>query len=308
MFTPHILFFERIVAGFTKHPYLFWLLVSLVPINLSVVLFAQTGNRVFISTAMPSSFAISLLPLAIKIGAIFMDYWGRGLRHFVLCPEQEIESWFQNQMAFLSGSLGMLFSGIFLSVLGITLYYFSGVFVGLNNTQAVTLALIILLNCLVSGAAWFSLFCFARIIWRLGRFPLKVEQNPEGVLSTGNTLMKCYAITIILNYTFSLINSIAMQNMRLLFILEAPYIVFFAISFIVCQIPVHNRMVDYKKLKLAEIDGLLASLSQQQNPNTLMEAEALRPQMEALKKTRANIMALPEWPAGWKSVLKIARF
>jgi hypothetical protein len=259
-------------------------------------MFAQTGNRVFITTAMPLSFCISLLPLAIKIGAIFMEDWGRELKHFVLCPEQEIESWFQSQMAFLSGSRGMLFSGVFLCALGGTLHYISGIFASLNSAQSVALALILVTNCLVSGAAWFCLFCFARIIWRLGRFPLEVDQNPQGVLSTGRVLMKCYAIAIILNYTFSLINFFATQSIKLLVILEVPYIVFFTVTFIICQIPVHNRMRDYKKLKLTEVDALLGSLSQKK-PITLREAEAIRRQIEILEKTRADILVLPEWPA-----------
>ena len=113
-----------------------------------------------------------------------------------------------------------------------------------------------------AGVGLFNMFCLSRIIWLLGKkFELKVERHPYGIMTTGNMLVKCYFVAAAIWFVFTFSAAFGLPSGWIpMAMLAAPSIIFFVAAFITCQIPIHNRMVDYKKAEILNIQKDLESL------------------------------------------------
>jgi hypothetical protein len=295
------LFFETKFSPCKSHPYIFWFLLSLLLVGLSLLLFFLQNEAVFILTAMPLAITLFLVPCGIKLGVIVMNNWAKEVRHFIIYPEQDVQTWFQNQGIVFEGTKGMIIWSLLVSVIALATFLLAGAFSNLNIFSSVALSLILLSSGFFAGVALYCLFCLGRVIWRFGRFSLKVHAHPFGVMTTGQALLKCYFIAAIIwcIYTSSATVGLAAEWIPMIS-LAVPSVIFFIVSFIVCQLPIHNKMVDFKRVELDEIEKTLESLI----PKKLDElTQERRNQIEFIEKKRTEIIALPEWPFGWKSLL-----
>src|SRR5208337_2659425 len=85
-----------------------------------------------------------------------------------------------------------------------------------------------------------------------------------------------------------------------LVVLALPSILLMVVSFIVCQWPIHCRMLEHKQTKLDEIAVLLERL-QSDDPGKIDKER--REQIAFFQERMSRILAWPEWPFGWRSLL-----
>jgi hypothetical protein len=294
------LFYENPSLPCRRQFYLFWLAVGLIFIALSFIYFWYTEEPVFIFTAVPLSIGILAVPFGVKLGAIVLNAWGEDIPHFVMRSRKELRVWFHDQAKVFAGQRVMWFVGILFGFLSLVAFYCGGTFSRLHTGVGVILAIIIISAGFNAGVAGFNVFCLSRLIWRVGKFPIKVEPSPFGVMTTGRTLAKCYLLAGIIWSTFTLSSVTGFSPCWLpMVVIALPTIVFFAASFIICQIPMHQQMINFKRAELLKIDHSLESF---RSLDVADLNEEKRKQVEFFEKRLVAIIALPEWPFGWKAL------
>ena len=203
----HSYFFGTKAPILRKHPHVFWFLVGLACLGTSIYLFLYTRAVVFISAAVPLSIGIILVPFGIWLGAIVLDAWGVDVGNFVSNPPGDppvdIPSWFPNEVAVFSGNGSMIGRGLFSGVIATVVFGLGGAFSNLETVPRFGLASIILTAGFFAWVGVFNVFCVSRIIRRLGKFDLRVEMDPFGVMTTGKTLAKCYYIAAVIWCVFT---------------------------------------------------------------------------------------------------------
>src|SRR5207248_8007932 len=75
--------------------------------------------------------------------------------------------------------------------------------------------------------------------------------------------------------------------------LALPAMMFFISSFVFCQIPIHNRMVECKQAALLKLDGILDDL-QPRSPSDISDER--QRQLRFYSAEIRRISAWPEWP------------
>jgi hypothetical protein len=154
------------------------------------------------------------------------------------------------------------------------------------------------------GVAMAGLFFLSRAIWRLGRYPVVVTPHRFGVLSTGELLKKCFTVVALIWMVFS---SCATGHMRARYVLLAffavPHVLFFLGAFVMCQLPLHKRMIESKGGMLLDLDKLQASLRPRQREDLTPER---RQQLEFCSRVYREVYRLPEWPFDWRALTTVA--
>jgi len=172
-------------------------------------------------------------------------------------------------------------------------FWWGGAFAQLPIAPRVIFGGVVVLAGFVAGVGITALAFLGRFIWRLGRYyRVRVSPHHFGVLSVGKMLMKSYALASIVWCIFSAsaIRSLPRGWVPLL-LLAAPSFMFFLVSFLVCQFPLHERMVEYKRSKLLDLDNRLEEVS----ARTEISADSER-QIDFLVAEMKRVNQWPEWP------------
>lgn len=295
------LFFGNKSPLFKKNPYTFWFLIGATCLGTSACLFLSTKAAVFIRTALPLSIGIILVPFGIKLGAQVLNKWGVDVGNFTDHSFREVRDWFTNEVIVFSGTRSMINCGLMAGIVSTSVFGLGGAFENLETIPRFGLAFIILTAGFFAWIGIFSVFCMSRMIWRFGRFNLKVEKDPFGVMTTGKTLVKCYYIAAVIWCFFTSSATVGMSAGWIpMILLAVPSIIFFFFSFVTCQIPMHNKMIFWKRAELLKIKQTLNSLAPK-NADDLTDTR--KQQIEFFEKRFADVIALPEWPFDWKSML-----
>jgi hypothetical protein len=189
----------------------------------------------------------------------------------------------------------------------LAVFWFAGLLDPLRPLPAILAATSAFVASVTCGIGLASVFYLGRVIWRLGRqFNVSLTTSPFGVLSTGRTLAKCYAaISLVwLAYTLSASKGLSGQYVALA-LLSLPAIAFLVGSFILCQCPLHERMVAAKRELVREAELALRSA-------TVLSATALdEPSMARtryLREVYEDRLRLPEWPFGWPGLAQVSLY
>jgi hypothetical protein len=152
------------------------------------------------------------------------------------------------------------------------------------------------------------------MVWRLGTFQIRVKSHKFGVMSTGRAMVECFFVFAVgwsIYCTIVILGLVDLDSARsiidLLLFAKYPFFIlvlptFFAmfVCFIICQIPIHNRIIEFKKNELFDLDNRLDQLN-------ALRAEKLtnevRDNVEFLEKKRKEVVLLPEWPFGFNVLL-----
>lgn len=298
------LFFER-AASFSKgHPYCFWTAVACACFCITLACYHLNGSFVFLCAGVPIAIGTLLVPWGVRLGYRIVRNWEPNLRAFVSVPEKtQATEWFNLELIHLRGSRIVIGLGFLAAVFAVMSFEFGGAFEGLSIIYALLLAAIVAFGGFISFIGIFSTFWLSRMVWRLGRFKLNVENDPFGVPSIGGLLGKCYFIAAFIWCFFSSSAALGLKTGWIpMAMLAVPSLAFFIGSFIVCQIPVHNRMVEYKRAEVSKLSDLLQELKPQR-PEDLTEER--RQRIEFYSAQKAALISLPEWPFSWKSAFGV---
>ncbi len=296
------LYFERLGPILRGRPYQAWVLVCAVLVLGLSVLAWVSGKAVFLRTSVPLAVGTALVPFAIRYGYQALTSWSQVMNRFMVGDDEKIASWYAEQTASLHKNLHYNLSGCFFVLWAILAYCAGGFFGGLSVFERVVLGSGIALAAFASGVGIYSLFQVGRILYRAGAFPVVVRPHPFGVLATGRMLTDCAVAGALVLFVITMSTTWKLDaGWPTVVLIAVPNLVVIIILFIVSQIPLHSRMMDYKRNLVFELEDHLAEIPRGTTAVDLKGKEELAFYEEQLRAA----LALPEWPFAWTSLVGV---
>lgn len=304
------LVFERVVPPpFHKHPYFFWVFVCLLLLGVSIGFAWPLANpRAYLGLCIPLALGVLAVPLAFKVCHWRLIEWAKHLDAFTTDKDGQAKDRFLQELSFLKGTAAMTVAGLATGTLAVFAYDQGG-YVASNIGLAGAFAyVVIFVSASLAGVGIMAIYRGGQAFWRLGVFEIRVERHKFGVLSTGIVLVQCY---LVIGVTWGFYVSSAVFSMPgeevleilmgpPMLLLAAPTLALFLGTFVFCQVPLHKRMVDFKRARLLNTEDILRTL----RPESAKELnEETRKKIEYYETQKAQIIALPEWPFNFKSFL-----
>lgn len=302
--------FERIIPPPLRRFFsLFWL-ATFIALFCGAIFFSRqsTNPASYIEWCSLQLLGSLSIPFVCSICRTWLAEWGDEAKSFVLDTSRaNIDAWFNKELNFFRGAPKMYIFAAALAAASPPIELFGDYPVGLHSPDRLFATLVITISGAFIGIALYAMICGARTVWRFGvQFDVIVRSHKYGILRTGQLLLQCcYLITI----TWCLfLSSSILGNMNR----NAPFLAFsnptwfFAIPtalavvscFVVCQILIYKRMVEYKGQQLLSIEQALDKI-RDLDPSFL-DKEA-RDRVTFLEIQRAQIVSLPEWPFAFAS-------
>jgi hypothetical protein len=266
----------------------------------TVTAYARYRQSVFLGTFMLLSLCIGLVPLIMRAVYAILGTWMNHVPDFLPSDPQitaDCRAWTEGEYWAFNNSPSQWRFGLSFALLACWAWWAAGAFAQLSSPALVLALGITFLSTFVCGVGLISVYCLARHVWRVGkRYEVRVSDHQYGVLSTGSMLVKNYALVAVV-WCVSTSSATWTLDSRgtPLFALAVPTAVFFVGSFLVCQFPLHARMVEYKRKRLKELDALLNRLAPDSPDDVTKNRQG---QVEFCVSEIRRTSKLPEWPFG----------
>lgn len=305
------LFLDKKIFGGRVRRLALWVSVGLLLVVASLVTYRISGHKRFLTTALVLSVGTTLVPFGVKLGYSLFAELGQHLHLFLKEEPSLLEAVFASTMQRrLRKMEAVYFWGASFGVLALAAFYQGGAFDFEANFAHETKILLqaqmgitIGIAGLLSGMGLYLMLMMASVVWELGKFEVKLAPHKFGVCTVGGTLLKIYGMTAAIWFVFSCSAVVGLRDIVTpLAVLAGFSLVFFLVSFPVCLLPLHNRMVDEKRRRVVasyERLEILArtEMSQRDERYIRILSEEKREYQEALD--------LPEWPFGWKAMVAV---
>lgn len=303
--------FQRFSPFRAERSFLFWLALFVITALLSFYL-SQTlpeDQAAFRGLAIYQAAGLFLVPLGVREGYRIFIEWASRLGNFV--EHEHVSEWFVDELSFVRGNWLMALSGFGLGTVSLLAFHHGGYFDSYPPFPYFVVSLIMFVSASFAGIGLYLMFCVSRALWRLALLPgvrIKVRRHRFGVMSTGATLFKCWMIIACIwaVYVASAFVGFpgedyeSIMHRPPMWLLAYPTFPLIVGSFIICQIPLHRRMVEYKREELMRLDRMLDEI--QPVTATALD-ENLRDNIEFLDRQKNQYRALPEWPFSLVSLL-----
>lgn len=307
--------FERMVPSSVRQTILFWGSISLLLITASLLFAPFTQNPgAYLGLCIPQALGVVTVPLAYRFCYRQLIGWADALSSFVVLTEssglagdEDIRDWFLRQITMPSHPRAMYFSGVLMASVSFSTLCVN-YFVGVPSYPRLYAYGLLLLSGYFAGVGIHGIFVGARALWRLGRtFQVRVARHKFGVLSTGSMLLGCYLAIAVAWSIFLMSAIVGNPNTEFLMTLGPPTLVigiptFVVIlgSFVICQVPLHCRMIEYKKTEILKIDEVLDRLALRISDDS---SGQFRESVEFFEKRKEQLITLPEWPFSLTSLI-----
>jgi len=287
-----------------------WVVAGILGAIIPLVGYFRLHSQSMLGTFVLLGACIAILPLAMRgIYSIFGS-WTRLLPNFLRKEggnPSEYICWAKREFDRLNRSAIPRNFGVVYAVFALTAFWLGGAFDRLPIFTLLLCAIIALLSSFACGVGLAAVFFLGQSIWRLGReYPVRISEHGFGVLSVGRALVKAYALISIVWCCYTASGAWALRERWVpLVALAAPALLFFISSFVICQFPLHLRMVECKRLALVELDSVLEKLT----PTSPEEMTQDRQQIDFCVGQIRRISHWPEWPfslADFSSVLGVS--
>ncbi len=303
-------YFEQGPDVLQDHPFLSWLTVSVVLLTAMKASWWTVPVARFGRQIVPVAFAIAVIPLAIRFCYDRLVAWYASMPRLFDAPQEKLDGWHALEHRLANDRTRPTAAGLVLLLVAVPAL--SSMTVKLTLLQSVTDWIFQGFGTFMAGVALYYVAAFSYAIWRLGDFPVTVEHHQAGVRGVGDLMTICWMTAAIIWGAFT---STAVMNPYIretlpagadwcwpvfwLCVLPAALIV---VSFVVCQLPLHDQMLAYKRRELGEIEGLVGHLLRRMGE--LTEEEMAR--VKFLEGRTVAVAKLPEWPFDWKSFLWVS--
>lgn len=281
-----------------------WAIVGGLLAGASLVCFLRWHVPALLGTFMPLGLCVAIVPAVMKGIYAILFFWVQDVPSFLENGEssrQGFEQWVEGEFNRFGLSRVPSYAGVGSIPLTTAAFWLGGAFVGLPLLGVVVCLISVALASFVAAAGLVGVSYLASSIWRLGRcFSVRLSGHVYGVLSTGRMLVKCYALVAIAwcFYTSSATWGLANKWIPLL-VLAVPSLAFFIGSFVICQIPLHRRMVECKRAKLAELADLIERLTPKDSGG--VSGDLMR-QLDFNIAKFDRVRKWPEWPFGIRNL------
>ena len=296
------LFLDR--ASGNLEPTRFWVLVGIALILLGAFLFHRTGQVLFIRSTPFLAIGISSMPFACRLGLRIMESWRLPLIHALDGESTEFEKWWESRLSRVYSTTPFLLAGLLGVPVALAAFRLGAYFDGLHGSE------LSIYCCFVSGAAFcagvgmYSIIFVAHTVYLLGDFHYRVTGHSYGLSRVGSGLAHCYLLAAGLWTVIAASGSAYRPGTYApLAFIGPPSLILIIASFLLCQLPLHARMVDFKRSQLFENDRRVA----EERSRWLASAPgsdcgSLESAQEQLEVTNS----LPEWPFHWQALLGVS--
>jgi hypothetical protein len=313
-FGTRTLFLDRLIPPpLKKHPFIFWIAIGFILSCVAVFLSFKTSNpRAYAQMCMLQIIGFVAVPSAIRACRLLILDWNNNAKKFVVgtrLHKTAVDIWLDRELSNFEGSPIMLLGGSALAILALAGFSFDDYPVGIGSAATLYSSFIVAASAFAAGVGLCAMAYGTRTVWRFGNsFHISVQNHKFGVLSTGSMLLQCCVLVTLTwsAYTSSAIfgvmgSSVATFSIKNpIWLLAAPSAALVLVSFIVCQIPLHKRMIEYKRDQLMAIEKILEELKDYEP--RLLTAEVLG-KIAFFENRRSQIMSLPEWPFAFAALL-----
>lgn len=305
---------ERNIPILRKYPYFFWMACFVIAVAGSVFFAKNLADpRPYIGLCVAQSAGFLTVPLAFRLCYGIFFKWGETIESFMV-PNTPgtLLKWFKQEICFFEGSGAMYSVGICLGLLASFGFYAGDYLSNYSLSAAVYAYTIIFTTAFLAGIGVFAMCCASRVIWRIGKLRdtrIHVETHKFGILSTGTVLAKIWFIIILVwcVYNLSAIFGLQVINMNTwltsvpVWILVPSTLPLIIGSFLVCQVPLHNRMLEYKKNELRRIENLLLKELEIHKFDDFTEERISK--IDFLERRKSFFLQLPEWPFSMRTLV-----
>jgi hypothetical protein len=243
-----------------------------------------------------------------------MVNWAGNIPNFVPEAEDDPTHWFLEELAFFRGSALTLILSMVFGAAVIVIYQLGGFFKYSDPLSTNFARGLVFVTAGLAGFGIYAMFAGHRAIWRFGRrYNFQVDGSLYGILSTGAMLVRCNLIVAV---TWAFYVASAILGLKAVFgtarldseyffnlpmlTLAAPTFIFFLFLFFWSQVPIHRKMVTFRRLELANIlerrRELIELASKNPSPERLNELEIYETRLD-------RINAFPTWSFSRRSIL-----
>jgi hypothetical protein len=297
--------------------YSVWTVFTLLVGTSIAIAFHSPEPRPYLGLCLPIAAGFLMIPYAARFGHRRLLEWAANVSSFAVAaspaattPGQGADQWVLSELNFFKGSPRMYGAGLCLTAWTLSAFYLGGYFSNLDTLQLAFFCVLVTLSASLAGAGLCAIFCATRMIWRLGdgRYRILVRDHKFGVLSTGRLLGETYFVVACICMVYDVSAVLGERNLYAdfkysnppLWMLVVPTAVFIAATFICCQVPLHRQMVAFKKTELTRVETRLDQLKSDDEQRISSEQWTY---IQFYEDRRKEILSLPEWPFGLKSVL-----
>jgi hypothetical protein len=296
-----LLYFERVPAILRRHPRA--TLAAIAALLLGSSLLAWPGDlRGFLRQIVPVVAGMTLVPPAIRYCYDKLAAWHGTMPRFLRTSPTRFAGWLALERRLATNYPVASATGLLLVTL--VLVSSPALARGLSAREGIDVCLVSALGAYVAGVALYYVAAFGMAIWRLGDFPVIVEAHQLGIRSVGRLMATTWSIAACLWFLYTL-SGTTPTGVRIgpVLMLAGPTAALLLGSFVICQIPLHRRMLEYKDAQLERLQALMLELHEK-GIDQLSGEELGR--MKLLEERAAVVSALPEWPFQWSAFVRVA--
>jgi hypothetical protein len=281
-----------------------WTVVAVIQLILVAAGWGATHSNAFLHVFGFLVLGQLAVPWAIEAGSQSLLRWIRHAPRFIVASPDAWENWAAAELQPLAGGRILVGFGFMLTFAGVAAYVRSGVLSTITSpTWFVAACIVLVISSFFSGIGIGSVFLTARMVWRAGRFAVRVTSDDYGITSTGFMLGKVSMLAAIVwtFFTASVATVGGVNPWIPILVCAVPAALLFLASFLVSQIPMHLRMIEFKHCCLHKLDQLSPHLEDAEDAESAAKMIA---QIKLLDQARAQVAKLPDWPFHWGALLQ----
>jgi hypothetical protein len=187
--------------------------------------------------------------------------------------------------------------GLVYTPFSLFVFYVGGIFQGIPFSFILPGVFILMASSFLAGLGLCSLLFLSKLVWMLGQYPIRVTTHKFGILSVGRLLLKCNIAAGVIWFVYTGASTWSLppeQRMIPLLFLSIPAVTYIIAIFVICQLRLRDRMKDYKRAHLIELDKALRDLSDAASPAQLPKEKLDR--YNFLQSELDRVTHWPEWP------------
>jgi hypothetical protein len=281
---------------------------------------ADLDRRLLLTSMVSLAMAVITVPAALVFSHRQLSSWCTTLPRFLFCADSDAEAFFRRELRFFHGTRSMYVFGLTMACGVAALTYESVGPVLMENLHISEnvrryQAFVVFISDFFAGIGTYALFCVSVGVWRLGSIPtcrVRPDQHEFGVLSAGNVLFKVWAAAAGVWFFYVLSIGAALESSvprelvvtsSVVTLTAVPTTLFILAAFVICQVPLHQRMLESKRREILRLQALLDQLvplsADAITDDFMRKRQFVEEQLKAAQQ-------LPEWPFTRRAILGTA--
>jgi len=256
-------------------------------------LYVIVRDKRLLTVCLPLALATAAVPSCVLRGYNALRLWKQDVMVFASSAKCEVNVLFGEQFRTICSLPRIVVAGLVLVPPAIYAFVTVGLLEGASVHMAVLLVFFISTGGFAAGVGLRELLRVGMLAWHVGKLPIVVEGHRFGVMTTGRVLFKCYLMGIGIWAMFTISGLTFERLVTVMLYTSVPAFALILASFWLCQFPMHNRMLAYKRRAVRELYTLRTQILDQGLANLSAEQ---REQLTFYVARASEIDSLPEWP------------